>query len=871
MPVSMLRKLPAYVPLRRVLALATLALALPLARASAQDCPAASGGSSARGWEAWRADSIEEAARRFRQALSLCSRNLDATVGLGYVALRQGAPHRADTLFSDVTRRDPLNLDAWIGLALAQERTGQRQAAIAGALRVITQRDTNATVTGILDRLDPEWRRGTPPLRSRPSALQLTARTRGSGFEVLTNSGWRPFWIKGINLGAALPGRFPSEFPRDSTLYADWLGLMAGMNANTVRLYTILPPEFYRALRGWNLSHPDSTLWLVHGVWTELPPGHRFDAPEWEVEFVAETRRVVDAVHGAAVLTPRPGHASGRYDASVAQWTLGYIVGREWEPYAVAAFDSADARRADWRGRFLQAKQAPAMERWLARIADGMLAHEFEQYHALRPIAWTSWPTLDPLTHPTEATGAEERVLRERAGRPLGRATLEYDNDLLGLDANLVQPTLSNPAGVFASYHAYPYYPDFMNLDPGYGRARSQEGRSNYAGYLRDLVGHHAGMPVVISEYGVPSSRGNAHLQAQGFDHGGHDEADQARIDARLTRELHQTGTAGGMLFAWIDEWFKKNWLVIDFEIPLENTRRWHNVMDAEQHYGVLATTAGDSATRPVLGGDPSRWASMPLVARRDAPPGMPATLRVSSDASYVYLAIETRGAFPWTTHGLEIGIDTWGDSTGQHALPRRGAAGAMGFEFVVQLASPDSGAMKALPEYNRYAALDQSGDDRGRFHRRPITVVDRTDGRFDPMLVVTNRARHGRDGTFFKAQQVDRGRLKFGTEAQSTLNDWYHDVGAGMIELRLPWDLLNVTDPSTRTLLLDRTGTGPFGTVKADDFHFVVSAYDRRTGASVQLGPSRAWRWAEWEEPEWHVRVKPVYDSMRTTWKALP
>ena len=249
----------------------------------------------------------------------------------------------------------------------------------------------------------------------------------------------------------------------------------------------------------------------------------------------------------------------------------------------------------------------------------------------------------------------------------------------------------------------------------------------------------------------------------------------------------------------------------------------------------------------------------------------LPATLRVSSDASYVYLAIETRGAFPWTTHGLEIGIDTWGDSTGQHALPRRGAAGAMGFEFVVQLASPDSGAMKVLPEYNRYAALDQSGDDRGRFHRRPITVVDRTDGRFDPMLVVTNRARHGRDGTFFKAQQVDRGRLKFGTEAQSTLNDWYHDVGAGMIELRLPWDLLNVTDPSTRTLLLDRTGTGPFGTVKADDFHFVVSAYDRRTGASVQLGPSRAWRWAEWEEPEWHVRVKPVYDSMRTTWKALP
>lgn len=871
MPVSMLRKLSVLALLRRALPLAALALVLPWAGASAQGCPAASGAASARGWEAWRADSIKEAGRRFRQALLLCSSNLDATVGLGYVALRQGYPHLADTLFGEAARRDSSNLDAWTGLALARERTGQRGGAIAAAQRVIERDSANAAAISVLDRQDPEWRRGEAGSSPRPTTLQLRARTRGSHFEVLGDSSWRRLWIKGINLGAALPGKFPSEFPRDSSLYTRWLGMMAGMNANTVRLYTILPPEFYRALRGWNLSHPDSTLWLVHGVWTELPPGHRFDSPQWEGEFVTETRRVVDVIHGATILEPRPGHASGRYDADVSEWTLAYILGREWEPYAVAAFDSADSRRADWRGRFLQANDAPAMERWLARIADGMLAHEYEQYNALRPIAWTNWPTLDPLSHPTEATVAEERELRERAGRPIGRAVLEYDNDLLGLDANLVGPTPSNPAGVFASYHAYPYYPDFMNLDPGYNRARSSDGRSNYAGYLRELVRHHADMPVVIAEYGVPSSRGNAHLQAQGFDHGGHDEAAQALIDARLTRELHETGTAGGILFAWIDEWFKKNWVVIDFEIPLENTRKWHNVMDAEQHYGVLAMVAGDSATRPVLGGDPSRWKAMPMLARQDAPSGVPATLRVSSDESYLYLAIETGGDFSWTTHGLEVGVDTWRASLGQHQLPRSGVSGAMGFEFVVDLPAPDSGAIRVLPEYNRYVALDSSGDDRGRFHRRPIAVADRSDGRFDPMLVVTNRARLGRDGTSYKAQQVDRGRLEFGTEAGSTLSDWYHDEGAGLIELRIPWDLLNVTDPSTRTLLLDRTATGPFGTVKAEDFHFMVVAYDRRNGDSAQLGPSRGWRWEGWEEPEWQARLKPVYDSMRSTWKALP
>ena len=41
-----------------------------------------------------------------------------------------------------------------------------------------------------------------------------------------------------------------------------------------------------------------------------------------------------------------------------------------------------------------------------------------------------------------------------------------------------------------------------------------------------------------------------------------------AAIDARLTREIREAGAAGWILFAWLDEWFKKNWIVIEYEIP---------------------------------------------------------------------------------------------------------------------------------------------------------------------------------------------------------------------------------------------------------------------------------------------------------------
>ncbi len=217
---------------------------------------------------------------------------------------------------------------------------------------------------------------------------------------------------------------------------------------------------------------------------------------------------MVDLLHGQATIPVRPGHAGGRYDADVSEWTLGYILGREWEPYAVKEFDARHPAAA-FRGRYLATRgAAPATDRWMAEQCDYLVGYEVDRYNTIRPIAYTNWPTLDPLTHRTESNGPEESAWRLRVGRPTPRDPIEYENDAIGLDAMLIRATPKNPAGWFASYHAYPYYPDFMLYDAGYGRASSSEGRSNYFGYLRELKHHHAGMPLLLSEYGVPSSRG---------------------------------------------------------------------------------------------------------------------------------------------------------------------------------------------------------------------------------------------------------------------------------------------------------------------------------------------------------------------------
>src|SRR5438046_1877544 len=261
----------------------------------------------------------------------------------------------------------------------------------------------------------------------------------------------------------------------------------------------------------------------------------------------------------------------------------------------------------------------------------------------------------------------------------------------------LVHANSANLAGYFASYHVYPYYPDFIDLDSANGAA-SAEGQSRYFGYLCALKQHHAGRPLLIAEYGVPSSRGVSHLQTDGLGHGGHDEREMAEIDARLTREVRAAGAAGGVLFAWLDEWFKHTWVTIDLEVPAERSRLWHNMEDAEQHYGLMGEYAGASAdATPEPGGDPAVWRALPVLARGDS-----LVLRVGADPSYLYVALAGRPEFDSARY--VVGIDTYRRDRGQFRLPGvAGPAGEVGSEFALVLNDTSDAQLMVAPWYNPF------------------------------------------------------------------------------------------------------------------------------------------------------------------------
>src|SRR5262249_31179955 len=156
--------------------------------------------------------------------------------------------------------------------------------------------------------------------------------------------------------------------------------------------------------------------------------------------FDAGIREVVDCVHGKRVISHRFGKAYGTYDTSISRWIIGWIVGREVSPQEASATNAAMPDAVQFQGQAFALEPGRPLEVWFVQRLDGLVLYERSTYGVERPVSVANWPTLDPLHHPTENPSTAE-----------DRQSL----DLANLD------TSNAPAGYFATYHVYPFYPDF--------------------------------------------------------------------------------------------------------------------------------------------------------------------------------------------------------------------------------------------------------------------------------------------------------------------------------------------------------------------------------------------------------------------------
>jgi hypothetical protein len=674
-------------------------------------------------------------------------------------------------------------------------------------------------------------------------SLTLPARVQAQAVAAATEKGFVPLFWAGVNLGATVPGRQPGEVAATRQDYDRWLPEIAELGARVVRVYTILRPAFYDALAAYNEAHAGSPLFLIQGVWIPeeefLATQNAYD-PSVTDGFKAEIRDAVAVVHGDATIPERPGHAGGTFGSDVSRWLLAFSIGVEWDPHAVKSTDRLNVGKPPYRGRYFTADAAATpMESWLASMLNYTASLDAERGWS-RPITFTNWLTLDPLDHPYEPLPQE---------------------DLVAIDATHIAATKAWPGGFFASYHAYPYYPDFMRLTPAYQNyKRPRDGEVDpYSGYLRALREHHGDQAVMITEFGVPSSLGTAHDGPLGRGQGNHSEREAMRMNDEMLRDIEEEGFAGGIVFEWIDEWFKFTWNTVDLELPADRRQLWRNDLTNEEHFGVVAA---EPASEPVvvLDGKDDEWeanGSQVIAESR----GEVREVRAVKDEQALYLLLRLDKDEAWREHPVTVGLDV--RPGGNKGLP--GQLGVYPEADVALVIGPGDEAelfQAAWWEPTRvryglgfgYIDVDEKAMQEGSgAWVHPLQITNR------PYTVPAT-------GEERPAELHEIGKQPFGTtDSEDDDFDARTLVAAegNVIEIRLPWALLGFSDPSSLQLYEEQPN-GPTRMLRAGRIGIAVAA------EGEALLTTTGFAWEPWQRVNWHERRKQGFDDLGATMREL-
>ncbi|GHH98054.1 hypothetical protein [Neobacillus kokaensis] len=676
--------------------------------------------------------------------------------------------------------------------------------------------------------------------------------------QVYKNGAWKDILIKGVNMGIAKPGSFPGETKITKAEYVRWFDQISQMNANTIRVYTIHPPAFYQALYEHNRNRKDP-LYLFQGVWvneeTFLDKKNAFD-PAVTDEFKAEIKRTVDLIHGNANIEARPGHASGNYDNDLSPYLLGWIIGVEWDPNGVMGTNEKNPGRTSYDGTYIMTKKATPFEVWLAEMMDYTADYEAKKYNWQHPMSFTNWVTTDLLKHPAEPNKEE---------------------DMVSVNPNVIKAKQAFYPGLFASYHIYPYYPDFLNFEEKYlNYVDQRDKKNNYAGYLHDMKQHH-NMPLLVAEFGIPASRGLTHKNAYGFNQGKHTEQEQGKMLKSLYEDIVAEKLAGGLVFSWQDEWFKRTWNTMDYDNP-DRRPFWDNIQTNEQHFGLLSFDPDTKETQLSVDGSPKDWLARDEKPIQTSKEGPIKNVYLSSDERSLYIRIDYHKD-KWNEKDFKTSIllDTI-QNQGQSSVPGIPSAKEKGIDFLIEL--NDKTNSKMLIDSNYDTFYYHYGHVLQMIKTEP-RVNQKNNGIYHPIRLTLNKElKIKRNGKLINVpfSSYETGKLIFGNgnpDAKNYNSLADYDLKDGMLELRIPWQMLNFKDPSQKQIMGDiwsKEGINSSETIDSISAAVLVSNAKKEL---VQRLPNTKggwmhYTWDNWQQPIYHERLKKSYGIMKNVYREM-
>lgn len=615
-------------------------------------------------------------------------------------------------------------------------------------------------------------------------------------------------YIKGVNMGLTEAQTSLDNSNISYNTFMNWFEEIKDMNANTVRVFSIMNPNFYKALYDFNKKNSSSPLYLIQGIWFSEDLMYQLtDALESDEIIISAFKKAcketVDIIHGNSSDTVYGEFSPAIYDKDVSKYTVGYILGLEYPADFVIETNASHPDKANYNGKYLETKSGSTpFEAFLANVGDYLVDCETSAYNSQTPVAFLNWQVLDTITHANEP--------------------YKEENDAVSVNTENITAKSNYYPGLFAAVDVYPYYPEFMNYEEKYTSYTDEKGeKDNYRAYLNDLKTQYS-VPLLIAEYGLSTSRGKAHLGLNGYDQGGLNEDEQAKLVSKMTNDIALEGCAGGLVFEWADEWFKSTWN-INMYYPDDPTKRTQNLSSAEQSYGILWYDTSTSYPD----GDLSEWKNAYKVNDN---------LKVMYDANYMHLLLTLPDGFDTSKDTFFVPISTNG--TGSKFSKKYNLKFSDNTDFLLVFNGKDN--TRILCDKAQDVFHYKFGVIRKVFGTSQSKAYKQNTGEYDKInTFVSNEIIVPSTNERIEPRYYEGGLLKFGNANPDSSDydssaDFYYN--GNTVEIRIAWYLLNVMNPTTKACISTpfkgdeitysnfdaiKIGSGTEGKIKLNDAKF--------------------------------------------------
>lgn len=666
--------------------------------------------------------------------------------------------------------------------------------------------------------------------------VYFAVRVNGDQIERYDGEKWNKFIIKGISLSDNLPdGQKLTQNELEDKI-GEWLVQISNMNVNTIRVPSIQSPAFYNAIYEFNKDN-ENPLYIIQDIPLRenlIYGDYNGTSEEISEQLHEDIKDTINLLHGRKIELSTDVFTSKWYKRDISQYVLGYDIGNEWDPTFVKITNNKNQEPSTYEGKYITADSLNGFEYILAEALDYTIDYEKEKYNQQRLVSFLNTIELDPVIH-----SAQSSVFRDT----------DLNIEKLHMTSNL-------NTGIFASYYASTSDTDFLNL--------SSEGTSSsntkniYSNYLKQLKSIHQ-KPIVITNIGLSTSRAMS-KEDEHYSRGGLTETQQGEYLTELLDEVYQNQYAGAFIYNWQDEWNKSTTWNTRHIKNTSNTENWLDFQSSEQHFGILQFIP-DTDQSAKIDGLTSDWDEKDLLYDNQNN-----QLYAKYDSSYLYLMIKKED-FQFYKNRLLIAMDV-NPSIGTNSYEQNNNVLDLDADFIARIHGKNDSDIQVQSRYNIF-------DFRYKYYANVVskitTIPAKNTNIFDPIYLLTqNSFQNDETMEIIPPKYYETGSLVFGnsdynSEEYNSLADFY--VKGDVVELRIPWLLINVIDPTKGIALGDfyKDGLESKITIKQIGFQVLVEEDD---GQITKVTSPEYIRLKGNHNTEYQERTKQSYEILQAYFK---